>query len=104
MSYKIVMVSSFYKDANEIFFYISQRLGAQQAAEGLLEQVYQKAKKLADSPALGRVFILTDGTKTEFRRINVRNYSMFYYVNEEKHTIEIRRLIYSRRNLELILK
>ena len=104
MSYNVVLVSSFYKDANEIYEYLSQRLGAQQAAERLLEESYRRAQKLADSPTLGRIFILADGTQTKFRRVNIRNYALFYYINEEEQTVEIHRLIYSRRNLELILK
>jgi len=104
MPYEVVLVSSFYKDASEIYDYISQRLGAPQAAERLIDEAYRRAKGLSETPTIGRIFVTSNGTPTKFRRINIRNYSMFYYINEDEHTVEVHRFIYGRRNLELILK
>ena len=104
MPYNVVLVPSFHRDAWSVFSYISQRLGAPQAAERLLEEAERRAQRLADFPTQGKIFVLSDGTQTKYRRINVRNYAMFYRINEETHTVEIHRFIYGRRNLELLLK
>ncbi|MCL2445219.1 MAG: type II toxin-antitoxin system RelE/ParE family toxin [Oscillospiraceae bacterium] len=103
MKYNIVLTASFYKDAEEISHYITYRLGAPKAAERLVADAYQSIKSLANSPCSGRVFTLSDGTSTVYRRINIRNYALFYSVDERTNTVYIQRFIYGRRNLDQIL-
>ena len=94
--YKLTFLPLFEEDLNQIVDYISLQLLNPKAAEDLVDEVYtsimerlpfaenfevKKKKKAGDLP---------------YYRIYVKNYVVFYVVKGS--TMEVRRLLYSRRN------
>ena len=87
---------SFYKDLDEIINYISQKLGNKIAAQRLLDDVEQEIFKRQLSPESTVKYISNKKRRNIYYRIYVKNYTIFYVV--KNNTMEIRRILYSRRN------
>jgi addiction module RelE/StbE family toxin len=83
-------------DLKEILTYISDTLEAPRAAENLLIKIDKEVKKIEENPFRCHLFIPLGKLKYEYRVLHVNNYSLFYIVEKEK--IEIRRVIYSKRD------
>ena len=77
--YKIEYLPSALDDLKEIIGYIAHTLQNQKAAENLL-------------------------LIHEYRKLLVKNYFIFYWVDEKEKTITIARVIYARRNIGNLLE
>ena len=96
--YKLSFLPLFEKDLNEIVDYITHRLKNPIAAEKFVDEV-EKAiyDRLSCAESFGRYNSARE-RQHPYYRIQVGNYSIFYVVIGD--TMEVRRIIYSRRNLE----
>ena len=78
--------------------YIADMLKAPLAAEKLLDDIEKETAVLADNPYLFSLshdeYIATRG----IRHVNVKNYMLFYTVNEDARTITIIRMLFARRD------
>jgi addiction module RelE/StbE family toxin len=100
--YKIHYLPLALDDLKDIVRYISHTLESPRAAENFLSKLDREVLKIAVNPFRCRLYTLSETLKYDYRVLHINNYSLFYVVDNKK--IEIHRIIYSRRDIELILK
>lgn len=91
------------QDMIEIARYISHELSNPIAAEKLADDMVEAAEKLIDFPYACSAYYPIRPLQQEYRHLLVKNYLMFYYVNEAQKQITIARVIYARRDYEKLL-
>ena len=109
MTYKIEYLSSALRDLTEIADYIGVKLSNPEAADRLSESIVSTIDKLAEMPYRYPIYyplaaFPVKPLKMEYRKMVVKNYLVFYWVNEEKQRVTIARVIYGGRNIDNILK
>ena len=87
-------------DMLEIVKYISEELKNPIAAENLAEDFITSAEQVCEFPYANNLYTPIKPLEAEYRRIIVKNYLMFYTVNEPSKTVTIMRVIYARRDIE----
>ena len=109
MTYKIEYLPSALLDLTEIADYIGVKLNNPEAADRLSETIVSTIEKLTDMPYRYPVYypvatFSVKPLKMEYRKMVIKNYLVFYWVNEEKHLVTIARVIYGGRNIDNILE
>lgn len=92
--YKVVYLPIARRQLEEAVTYIAEELCAPDAADDLLDAVDEAACTLSEMPYRHALYPLLFAMKREIRFVPVRNYNLFYVVNEEQKTVEIWRLIH----------
>jgi toxin ParE1/3/4 len=100
--YKIHYLPLALNDLKDIVHYITDTLESPRVAENFISKLNKEVKKIADNPFRCRLYICSETLKYDYRILHINNYSLFYIVENKK--IEIHRIIYSRRDIERILK
>ena len=96
--YKLVFHAKAKKDIDEIARYITDVLSNPTAAAKLVSDMVNAANGLIDLPYINSVYLPYHPLKREYRKLVVKNYIMFYYINEKKKLVKIARVIYSGRD------
>lgn len=97
----------FSKDARndllDIYSYIKYNLKEPNIAKKTIQKIKEEIYKLKYSPTM--YLIIQDSVikRQEIRKIKVKNYFVFYKVNEDNKNIEVVRIMYARRNWEKLL-
>lgn len=91
------------RDMIDIAKYIGVKLATPNAAERLAEKMVEATEKLTDMPYKCPVYIPVKPLKYEYRKLIVKNYIMFYRIDEDKKLITIVRVVYSGRDYEKLL-
>lgn len=91
----------FYRDLSSILNYIKHELENVVAANNLFDEIMKEISNRAYNPELYEKYFSTRKRKDTYYRIYVKNYTIFYVVRN--NTMEIRRIIYSKRNLKNIM-
>ena len=109
MTYQIDYLPSALRDLTEISDYIGVKLNNPEAADRLSENLVSMIEKLAEMPYRHPVYFSLASfsvkpLKFEYRKMVVKNYLVFYWVNEENHLVTIARVIYGGRNIEQLLE
>ena len=109
MTYLIEYLPSALRDLTEIADYIGVKLNNHEAADRLSENIVSTIEKLGEMPYRHPVYFplaafSVKPLKSEHRKMVVRNYLVFYWVNEEKQRVSIARVIYGGRNIDNILE
>ena len=91
------------QDMTDIARYISHELYNPTAAEKLADEMIDTAERLADFPHINAIHQTIRPLKYEYRRLVVKNYIMFYWIDEKEKRVTIARVIYSRRDYEKLL-
>ncbi len=91
----------FEKDLNEIVDYISTNLKNPIAANKLIDDVEKAIFNRLSSPLAFEPHMSQNPHPYPYYRINVRNFSIFYVVIDD--VMEVRRIVYSRRDLTKII-
>ena len=91
------------KDIHDIAFYISDTLNAPKAALNLVDALEKSISLLEQFPYAHRIFKSSEPLEYEYRVLYVKNYAVFYVVDEERHVVEIHRVIYAKRDLQKAL-
>ena len=95
--YRLEYLPAALRDAAEIARYIAGELKATAAAEKLAEELVEAAERIAVFPYANPAFVPIRPLKREYRKRAVKNYLIFYNVDEERKTVTDARLIYARR-------
>ena len=95
--HKLDFLQQALEDINDITHYISIDLEAPLAARRLKTEILKAATNLTKNPLRYRIYPSHGTLKLEYRKLPVKNYSVFYVVKED--LIEIHRVLYSRRNI-----
>ena len=99
--YSIRYTSTFIKQFNNILSYFLHKLNNKIAAENFYNNVIQEIENRSKNPKNYEEYIGNKKRKNAYYRIYVKNYTIFYVVID--HTMEIRRILYSKRNFEKLI-
>ncbi len=97
--YKVEFLPVAKQDLTEIALYIKDELKNPSAAYNTVEKIVEAAQKLETFPYSNNVFTPVRPLKREYRKILVKNYMLFYTVDETEKLVTVSRVIYARRNL-----
>ncbi len=98
MKYAIQYLPSALEDLKEIVRYISNTLQNPKAADNLGREIIEKVDLIADFPYSAPHYTPIKPLAYEYRKLLVKNYFVFYRVNEEEKTVTVARVIYAKRN------
>lgn len=101
-TYKLTFLPLFEDDLLEITNYITNTLQNPSAAHRLVDDVELAIIERLEMPLSYAPYQSSKLRKHPYYRINVRNFSVFYVVIDD--TMEVRRLLYSKRNIDELLK
>jgi plasmid stabilization system protein ParE len=102
--YRLEYLPAAMRDMTDIARYISHVLFNPAAAERLADEMTEAADRLTYFPYANPVCHPIRPLHREYRRLLVRNYIMFYSVDETQKLITIMRVIYARRDYEKLLE
>lgn len=102
--YKIEYLPAAQNDLLEILKYIAVNLANKKAATEITKEIVAKIDGLAEFPYKNAVYNPIRPLNYEYRKLPVKNYLVFYRVDEDLKLITVVRLIYGRRNVNRILK
>ncbi len=91
------------KDMVDIVQYISRDLCNPDAAAKLAEELVKAAESVLTFPYENPVHMSIRPLKHEYRKIIVKNYIMFYWIEEKTKTVTIARVLYYKQNLKRLL-
>ena len=97
MAFDVVITKTAEDDFNEAISYIAVVLSNPVAATALADDYEEALKQISDNPYLFHHFKDSEGNNTPYRRCNIRNFSLFFRLEESK--VIICRFLYARRNL-----
>lgn len=88
------------KDITDALQYISKKLDNKIAAKNLVKEIEKAINSLDEFPYSNPLYIPIRPLKTEYRKMPVKNYILFYTVtvDESKKTVTVYRFIYSSRS------
>lgn len=101
--YKLDYLPLAKKDMVEIVQYISHKLGNPAAALRLAQDFISASEHLTTFPYASPVYFPIRALQHEYRTVRVRNYLMFYWVDEADKRIVIARVIYAKRDHDALL-
>ncbi len=99
-SYKIEYLPLAKNDLLEIVDYISHNLKNPKAANRLAEEIIGEIKGLSAFPYSAPIYIPIRLLEHEYRKLLVKNYMVFYWVEERTKVITIARIFYAKRNFD----
>ena len=99
--YNIVYLPIARQDIIEIITYISDFLKSPQAALDLLDWLVRSILRLQDFPYSCKVYQPVKQLTKEYRVMAVKNYLVFYIINDSSKIVEVYRILYARKNLDL---
>lgn len=85
-------------DMVDIVSYISKELGNPKAAENLSNEFAESAEGLKDFPYSNPVYFPLRPLKKEYRKLLIKNFIIFYYVDEKAKYITIARVMYAKKD------
>ena len=101
--YKVVVTSLADCDLEEIFEYIAIDLNSPNAAADMVSRLYDSAKSLSNFP-LRHPLVRDDYLARQgFRFLAVKNYVVFYVVNEAAKQVIIHRVLHSKQSYQRLL-
>ncbi|MBQ8508820.1 MAG: type II toxin-antitoxin system RelE/ParE family toxin [Clostridia bacterium] len=87
----------------DIARYIQTELDNPLAAKKLIEKIMDAIDGLSEFPFAYPVYPSTRKLKNEYRKRTVDNYIVFYYIDKDKMTVKISRVIYAKRDITKLL-
>lgn len=103
MEYSLFLTEQAKSDLAEIYSYISVELKSKKNAENVIDALYQAMKGLSLMPSRYHQFPNEPWFSEGVRYFTVRNYSIFYTVDENNLSVSIVHVIYGKRNLPQVL-
>jgi plasmid stabilization system protein ParE len=85
-------------DLRDIVRYISAQLSAPMTALKMMETIEDAIAELSDIPQ-GRPLVIDDHLSSMgYRKLIVKNYIVFFTVNEKEKVVDVERILYARRD------
>jgi len=101
--YQLTFLPATRQDMTDIVFYISRELCNPTAAGILADEMIKAPEQLCGFPYINAVHHTAKPLKHEYRKLLVKNYIMFYWVDEKEKLITIARVLYAHRDYEKLL-
>lgn len=92
------------QDMIDIARYISRELNNPVAADRLAVKLVEAGESIPAFPYANPAYIPIRPLKHEYRKLLVENYLMFYWVDEERKLVTVARVIYAKRDYDLLLE
>jgi len=99
--YRIKYTETFINQFNNILKYFKYKLQNKVVAENFYNDVINEIEKRSENPQYFEKYKSNKKRKNDYYRIYVKNYTIFYIVKD--NIIEIRRIIYSGRNIDKLV-
>ena len=100
--YKLEFLPIAKKDMEDIIYYVSNVLVNKKAANALAKSFISEANGILDFP-YGSSAHHINNLKYEYRSIKIKNFLMFYTINERDKIVIIVRVLYQKMNINYIL-
>lgn len=99
--YKIIVSASFHLDLKNIVYYISHKFNAPFTATELLDEIERTASSLSIMPY--RFVLVKDSylKHKEIRKCSIKNYIIFYKIDEKNKKVLLHRILHARQNWEV---
>jgi plasmid stabilization system protein ParE len=101
--YEIIYLPIAKQDLIDIVVYVMDTLNAPKAALNLLNVIEKSILMLEEFPFRYRIYKPVKDIQNEYRLLPIKNYAVFYIVNEKEKIVEIRRVYYSKMDLYNLL-
>lgn len=92
------------QDMVDIVRYISRELNNPIAADQLAVELIEAGDSIPAMPYANPAYIPIRPLKHEYRKLLVRNYIMFYWLDEEKKMVTVSRVVYAKRDYKKLLE
>jgi plasmid stabilization system protein ParE len=102
--YKLVFSKLIYSDIDSSYNYIKEKLEAPKAADNLIEELIEVLNYLKGTPFTRALVQDKYLASLEIRSIKVKNYVLYYTVDDRYKIINVIRFLYNRRDWINILK
>ena len=99
--YTIRYSATYINQFNNILKYLVNNLNNRIAAENFYSEVIKEIEARSYNPTSYEKYISNKKRKNTYYRIYVKNYTIFYTVKD--NTMEVRRILYSRRNFDKLV-
>ncbi len=101
--YRIDIAEPAEKDLRDIIRYISAQLSAPITAPEMLKAFEQAMVGLAEMPHRAPAVADERLAATGYHKLIVKNYIIFFSINEKAKVVDVERILYGRRNWQAIL-
>lgn len=102
-NYNILITEPAEQDLQDIVHYISKHLFSPTNALQLLDMIESSVTNLKQLPERHPLIQDEPLATLGYRKLVVKNYLIFYFIDDEHNTIYIERIVYARRNWNNIL-
>ena len=103
MNYKVIIAPSAINDLRDILRYIAQILASPETAVKMLDTIECAIYSLSDMPKIHALVSDDRLSALGYRKLNIKNYIVFFIVNDAFKTVEVDRVLYNRRDWQHIL-
>lgn len=100
--YKLSFLPLFESDLIEITDYITNNLNNPEVALRLVDDIEIAINRRLETPLAFAPYPTSKNRPYPYYRINIRNFSVFYVVIGD--TMEVRRMLYAKRNIDNLLR
>jgi plasmid stabilization system protein ParE len=102
--YEYYLTQTAENDIDAVIRYISVDLSNPDAAKNFVDQLEELFEELCNTPKLGKTINNEFLRRNDVRLVHVKNYNIYYLINEMKSLVVILRIVYSGRDQDEILK
>ncbi|MBR0161960.1 MAG: type II toxin-antitoxin system RelE/ParE family toxin [Oscillospiraceae bacterium] len=104
MSYQLVFTDKAKSDLRSIYEYIAFSLQSRINADRQIDRIEKEVSSLSEMPERYRVLELGFSPDREVRILTVDHYCIIYHVAKETGTVQVLRILYGGRDLEVELE
>lgn len=98
----------FLPEANKDIFDISRYVGVElcnpAAADKLVDKIISETEKLTEMPYMYGIYEPLFPLSFKYRKFIVKNYTIFYFIDESEKTVNIAHVVYAKRNFLNVIK
>jgi toxin ParE1/3/4 len=96
--YKVKVTKQAYKQMREIVHYIANELLSPEAAVKLIDKMQEAVKGLSEFPKKYSIVDEEPWRSAGVRKIVVKNFLIYFWVDDENMRVQVTAVIYSKRN------
>lgn len=98
MKYRVDLSEPAEKDLIDIVKYIASQLSTPMSAYHMMEMFEESMESLSDSPKRCPLIVDERLAQMGYRKIIVKNYIVFFSIDEENKVVDVERILYARRD------
>jgi toxin ParE1/3/4 len=102
--YLLIFAKIVHEDIDSSYKYIAEKLGAPKSAENLIQEIIEKLNYIKRTPYSRPLVQDNYLASLGIRSIKVKNYVIYYNVDENAKKINVIRFFYNKRNWIKLLK